>query len=723
MLRPSVRRLLFYLVLLLVTTALALAALLIPFSAHPFSPALEAGQVASEDVLAPAAVVYTSQVLTDLKREEAAQAVAPVYTAPDTSIARQQLERLRSALAFISSVRADAYASPQQKLGDLAALDKVPLSQETASNILVLSDARWQAVQQEAIAVLEQVMRNAVRPDHLEDARSSVPSLVSLSLPEEQAAIVAQLAAPFIVPNSLYSETLTEAARQAARQSVAPIQRAFMSGETVIRYGQVLSAADLEALQMLGVARPQRSWQDLASTFALVLLVLGFMFLYLRRTPVLAQDMRGLAIISGLFLVFLFAARLIVAGRSVIPFIFPFATYSLIVAAMFGAELSLVTSLPLAIMATFGMSNALELTFYFIVTSLFGVLILGKARRVTSFFWAGGAIAISGVLVIVVYRLPLPATDWVEMATLTGAALFNGLAAASLAIVLQFFIAQLLGVATPMQLMELTRPDHPLLQRILHDAPGTYQHSLQVANLAEQAAEQVGADPLLTRVGALYHDAGKAVNPFYFIENQMPGFQNPHDNLDPVSSAKIIIHHVADGLNLAREYHIPHRLMDFIAEHHGTMIARYQFVKAVAAAGGDESRVEQDQFSYPGPRPSSRETAILMLADGSEARVRAERPQDDEALRALIKSVIDNRVAANQLDNTGLTLRDLGVILNSFTATLRGIYHPRLQYPSMEAATGREITVPASKVVGPRVDSEAPLNSSVDAHSAVPREG
>ena len=719
--RRSVRRSLFFALLLLVTATLVLVALLNPLSARPFSPALEDGQVASEDVLAPAAVTYTSHVLTDQKREEAGQAVARVYTAPDTTVARQQLEHLRSALAYISSGRADAYASTQQKLEDLAALDKVPLSQETASNLLALSDARWQAVQQEAIVVLEQVMRSAIRSDHLEEARKGVPSLVSLSLPEEQATIVAQLAASFIVPNSLYSETLTEAARQAARQSVAPVQRAFMPGETVVQRGQVLSAADVEALQMLGLAAPQQRWQDQASAAVLVLLILGFMFLYLRRTPVLAEDTRGLALIAGLFLAFLFVTRLIVAGRSVIPFIFPFATYSLVVAAMFGAELSLVSSLPLAILATYGMSNALDLTFYFIMTSLFGVLILGQARRVTSFFWAGGAIAISGVLVILVYRLPLPGTDWVEIATLTGVALFNGLAAASLAIVLQFFMAQLLGIATPMQLMELTRPDHPLLQRILHDAPGTYQHSLQVANLAEQAAEQVGADPLLTRVGALYHDAGKAVNPFYFIENQVPGFRNPHDDLDPVSSAAIIIRHVAEGLKLARECRLPHRLLDFIGEHHGTMIARYQFVKAVAAASGDESQVDQAQFRYPGPRPSSRETAILMLADGCEARVRAERPKDDDELRNVIKSVIDNRISANQLDDTGLTLHDLAIISNSFTATLRGIYHPRLQYPTMEAATGREITVPANSVTVSSPDSDIPLSTSVDTPSTSTR--
>ena len=283
-------------------------------------------------------------------------------------------------------------------------------------------------------------------------------------------------------------------------------------------------------------------------------------------------------------------------------------------------------------------------------------------------------------------------------------------------------MAQLLGITTPMQLMELTRPDHPLLQRILHDAPGTYQHSLQVANLAEQAAEQVGADPLLTRVGALYHDAGKAVNPFYFIENQVPGFHNPHDDLDPVSSAAIIIRHVAEGLKLAREYRLPHRLLDFIAQHHGTMTARYQYIKAVAAASGDESQCRPGSVPLSwADVPGSRETAILMLADGCEARVRAERPKDDDELRNVIKSVIDNRIASNQLDDTGLTLHDLAIILNSFTATLRGIYHPRIQYPTMEAATGREITVPAGSVAVSRPDSDMPLTSSVDAPSTTTR--
>jgi putative nucleotidyltransferase with HDIG domain len=298
--------------------------------------------------------------------------------------------------------------------------------------------------------------------------------------------------------------------------------------------------------------------------------------------------------------------------------------------------------------------------------------------------------SISGTLVVLGFRLPETTLDWSGIATLTGAVLLNAFASAILTAILQFVLAQFLGLTTALQLVEISRPDHPLLQFILRNAPGTYQHSLQVANLAEQAAERIGADALLTRIGALYHDAGKALEPFYFIENQLPDSPNPHNRLDPVDSSAIIIRHISDGMILAQKYRLPRRIRDFIREHHGTMLARYQYAKAVEAAGGDASLVPQDQFLYPGPRPQSRETAILMLADGSEARVRAERPKDEEAMRVVIKSVIENRLAAGQLDDTDLTLKDLDEIADSFASTLRGIYHPRLEYPQLAK------TIPAS---------------------------
>jgi hypothetical protein len=297
------------------------------------------------------------------------------------------------------------------------------------------------------------------------------------------------------------------------------------------------------------------------------------------------------------------------------------------------------------------------------------------------------AVSAANIVILLAYHLPLASTDLVGMVTLLGAALLNGLLAATLTLILQLFVAQFLGFTTTIQLLELARPDHPLLQFILRTAPGTYQHSLQIANLAEQAAEALGADALLTRVGSLYHDAGKARQPYYFIENQVPGSINPHDELSPLESANAIIRHVSDGLDLANKYRLPKRIQDFIAEHHGTLITRYQYARAIEAVGGDEGKVDVDDFRYPGPRPRSRETALVMLADGSEARTRAERPETEEELNKLVQSVIENRLSKGQLDDTNLTMNNLKTAQASFVSTLRGVYHPRLIYPEIDETT------------------------------------
>jgi putative nucleotidyltransferase with HDIG domain len=260
----------------------------------------------------------------------------------------------------------------------------------------------------------------------------------------------------------------------------------------------------------------------------------------------------------------------------------------------------------------------------------------------------------------------------------------NGLASASIALLLQYPLAQFLGLPTPLQLREISHPDFPLLQMFLLNAPGTYQHSLQVANLAEQAAEKIGADPLLTRVGALFHDIGKVKDPSFFIENQAPGNLNTHVDITPEQAAQKIIQHVLDGVALAHKYRLPNRIDDFILEHHGTMVTRYQYNQALEKAGGDAGQVDAERFRYPGPRPRSRETAILMIADGAEARARAEGAENDEDLRAIVRSVIERIQKENQLDNAPLTMRDLSLVTDSFVATLRGTYHPRIQYPAAE---------------------------------------
>jgi putative nucleotidyltransferase with HDIG domain len=210
------------------------------------------------------------------------------------------------------------------------------------------------------------------------------------------------------------------------------------------------------------------------------------------------------------------------------------------------------------------------------------------------------------------------------------------IASASLALLIQYLASQLLGLTTPLHLLEISRPDHPLLH-ISSNAPGTYNNSLQVSNLAEQAAKAIGADQLVTRVGALFHDCGKAMNASFFIENQLPGKVDSHESMDPAVAAQTIINHVPDGVALANKHHLPPRLIDFIREHHGTSITRYQYCRALEVSQNDHAVIDTSQFQYPGPKPRSRETALLMLADGCEARARAELPKTDEELKDLIK--------------------------------------------------------------------------------------
>ncbi|GAB4580295.1 MAG: HDIG domain-containing protein [Anaerolineales bacterium] len=647
---------------------------------------LHIGTVAPVDLIAPKSIEFESELLTEQAREATARTVSPAYTPTDPSIARKQIADLRAAIAFITVTRADMYASFEQKLEDLALLD-VALERTLAEEILLLTDEQWQAVQTEALLVLQQVMRTTIREGQTEEARRSIPSLVSFALPEDQVPIVTGLASLYVVPNSFYSEELTEQRRQQARDDIAPIKRSFVEGETVVRSGKVLTDVDIEALQQLGLLVGEDHPRNLINATALVVLSMAFILLFLYRRPAFSSDLKQILYTGFFFLIFLYLGRVLILQANAIPYIYPLAGFGLLVGALFGPQPGMFFMLPLSFLITYGMSEALEVTLYYFMSGVFGVLVLDRARRVMAYIWAGAWSGMIGAVVLLIFRLPAPFPDWNMLFLLAGYAVLSGLAAGITALLLLFFSAPLLGKVTIIQLSELSRPDHPLLKFILLTAPGTYQHSLQVANLAEQAAELIGADALLTRIGALYHDAGKALAPQFFIENQAPGAPNPHENIDPYESSGIIIRHVTDGIDLARKHHLPERIIDFIAEHHGTTTTRYQYAKAVQAAGGDAAKVSLDDFRYPGPRPRSRETALVMLADGCEARARAERPKTEAEIRAIIKDVIDKRLASGQFDDTTLTMRDLQTILNTFTNILRAIYHPRIEYPKLEEPT------------------------------------
>lgn len=668
---------------LVCTSILAFLILIQPWSLRQDELLIEVGDVAPQVLSAPADIQYVSEILTEEARETAERAVAPVYKSPDPAIGRTQTNQLITILRQISDIRdiasEDTY---EQKLNDLITLADFPLSSDSASLILTLPPERWDLVYSESIALLGRTMRTAVRTENLDMIRQTLGSSVSYTLSVPETTLVVELVSRLVAANSFYSPELTEQARLAARDTVEPVTQSYLEGQMIVQRGQLVTDVIFEALTEAGLVRPVNPIYEYLGAAAITAICALISILYFRRRQAAIQnDLRGLILLAVLFLLFLFSARVVIPNRTLLPYLLPLPALALFVSALYGVERGMVFSLLISIIVPFNMPESQALLPYYLLTSLCGVLALGQARHVMSYIFAVFAITGAGLCSLTAFRLAATELDWIGIATLLGATVLYAIASTVLVLPLQYILAQFLGVTTPMQLLDISRPDSRLLKYFLQRAPGTYQHSLHVANLAEQAAERIGADALLTRVGALFHDIGKAANPLFFVENQPPTQINAHDDLPPEESALAIIRHVSDGLELAKKYRLPRRLRDFISEHHGTLITRYQYNRALQNAGGDETKVDQDRFRYPGPAPRSKETALLMFADGVEARARADQPSGEGEMRKLVQDVIESRQKYGQLNDTSLTQHDLVGIADSFVSTLQVTYHPRLEYP------------------------------------------
>ncbi|MBN1438397.1 MAG: HD domain-containing protein [Anaerolineales bacterium] len=674
--------------LLVFGAMLAAAAILtLPILPGQQTVSLELGDVAAADVVAPRSVTYVSESLTRQARTQAAAAVAPVYDPPDPLIAREQAEKLQAAITFIANVRSDPYSTFEEKLSDLAQLSQVQLSSETAARILQLNDIDWEQVQQEAKAVLERIMRQPIGPSQLEEIVESIPNYVSLSLPETQIALVSELVRNLVVPNSLYNAEATEALREDASANTEAVTRSFVTGQVVIARGRVVTEADLEAVFMLGLTTEALNLRTTASMAIAAALFTVLLSVFVAQFhPEIARRARLVFLFCLILLAFLATARIMVPDHAVLPFLFPVSALGILIACLFGRGLGILSAMVLSTFAGWLGNNQLEIALFGGLSGLTAVLLVGKGEKPLQFFSAGLAVGMTGSFVVVITRLSEPASDLIGILTLIACSFANGLISSILSLGLLFLIGILFDIPTNLQLLELSRPDHPLLREILLQAPGTYQHSLQVANLAEYAGERIGSNTLLLRVGALYHDAGKALHPDFFVENQAAE-GNPHDLLDPESSARLIIQHARDGLALGRKHRLPTRVRDLIAEHHGTLRTSYQYGLALKAAGGKAQDVDEEKYRYPGPRPQSKEAAILMLADGVEAKYRALMPTAPEDVEKLVRDVLDDRIAQRQFDDTDLTLRDLETIRKAFIDALRGRAHSRLLYPEDEKKT------------------------------------
>ena len=671
-----IRQILFW----LGTTIAVSAALVFSF---PNSYDLGVGDVAPRDIRAPRDTSYVSEIRSKLAQDEAVRQVRPIYVSAGAEVARQQYTRAQVVLAYLRALRADQLGTDDQRYAWMVAVPELhDLPRTVAAVLLSLPEASWNRVQLSFLDLLDQLMRQEdIREDSLEGLRSRIPSLVGLGLAQDEAVAVEVLVTRFVVPNEIYDEAATETAREEARASVGQTFRTLRAGEIFIRQGSVLSDLDVEALEELSLTSQSRDWVDIGEVFLLSALLVLALGLYLWRVDRSVLDAgRAEALVLAILLFFLVLAWILLRSGDLLPYLFPGAAAAMLIAATVGAAPAVgVTlllgavcgwisggSLDLALMVTLGaLAAALTLPRYEQTGSLFGSGLLGGLVQAAVLFITGGDDTFLD-----------PVTSAVRMAVSLGGGLLSG----GLTIGLLFLLAPLFDLVTTFRLTELSRPSHPLLQRMLREAPGSFNHVMVVASMAEQAAQRIGTNALLTRVGAYYHDIGKLLRPYFFTENQQ-GLSNPHDRLDPYSSVDVVSGHIRDGIKLARQYRLPSRVVDFIPEHHGTMRISFFYQKAVEAAGGEASLVDEAQFRYPGPAPQSRETLLVMLADGCEAASRARRPNNPTELAEVVEMVFQQRIRQGQLDQCPITMEELAVVKQTYIDFLRGAYHPRVQYP------------------------------------------
>jgi len=639
---------------------------------------LDEGNVSDSDIRAPREITYASQTLTEEAKDRAAAAVKDIYDPPDARVARQQVTKARQILDYIDSVRQDSYARPEQQRQWIEAIPDLSLPTAIIDQILSLSEENWQAVQAETVSVVDEAMREEIRESQLDQARRRVSALVDLALSEVQAGIVSELATDLIKPNSFYNTKKTEEAKQLARESVKPVSRTIAKGEIILREGDIVTSLDVEALSALGLRQAEIEWQGVASTIIFVLLITIVLVFYLVRFRLECWGRwPRMLLLLFLLVLFILAAKLMVPDQTTRSYLLPTAALSMLLTVLLGPQLAITATVLFSLIVGFMAGGSLELTTYALVGGLIASLSLSRVEKLNAFFWAGVYVALANLAVVLAFRLPKQDYDAVQFLTLAGLSLINGGLSASLTLAGFYLLGTLFDITTSLQLMELARPTHPLLRELLLKAPGTYHHSILVSNMAEEAAGRIGADAMLARVGAYYHDIGKTTRPYFFVDNQVEGV-NVHERLDSHTSAQIIISHVQDGLDLAKKYHLPHKVRDFIAQHHGTSLATYFYRQALESEG---NKVNEEDFRYPGPKPQTKEVAIVMLADSCEAAVRAERPDSLEGIEELVRKVIGSKVLDRQLDECDLTLRDLDEIRSAFVSILQGVFHPRIKYP------------------------------------------
>ena len=658
----------------------------------PTRAEVEVGSVATRDILAPRALEFVSEVQTQQLRAEARAGVGLQYdytSERGETVTLEQLGAMRRALIPVNLAFAET-TPPADRAAALA--DAFPaLSEAARLTLLALEPDRWPLIRGEAERLLEVAQRPEIREPNVAEVRASLPNRVAVGLDQSERNLVAEIVATFVVPNSTYSEELTNAERELRVAEVEDVLVSFQQGQVIVRAGDPITAEHIEQIDEFGLREASPDLARLAGWLLLAILLVGLLMAWLWRFRPEAWHRNNVLVLVGLLLTVSTFALKLTAGRAALPFLLPTAAVGMLLAILLDAGAATVVIAVIAVIAGAAHGNSLELMAYTFLGGFAGIVAVRRGDRLQVFLQAGIAVFVVNAIVVSVFSL-LGTRDLTGVVQLWAASAASAGGAAIAAVGSFAVLGNIFGIMTVFQLLELANPSQPLQRRLLVETPGTYHHSLMVGNLAERAAEAIGADPLLTRVAAYYHDVGKLANPMAFIENQAGG-ENVHDQLEPEVSAQILKQHVADGIDIAYAARLPKALIAYIPQHHGTAMISYFYARAREQAaepfGGLDTAegrkaadaVDVRKFRHAGPKPQSREAALIMLADGVEASVRSLSSRDEPAIRAMVTRIIDERLKDGQFDECDLTLRDVERIREAFVQQLLGMYHQRIAYP------------------------------------------
>ncbi len=674
-----------------IALVVAMTAILgVDFSARNVN--LHVGDLVAADIVAPHPLTFENKILTAQAKAAAADKVPPQYdftTERAITIASAQVNAFGAAVRLLDTAFDPATTEVQRR----AILDRVAsdLSTTAGGTMKRLEPSRWLPIRTEAARVLDSTERTELRDTEVAVTRSRLSEQMAGGLSEAERMLAAELISPLVVPNSSFSEALTqqEKDRQAAAQT--PVMETVLLGEILVRGGTKLTDVDAARLAAFGLDKTVPNVASLAGWFLLSALLVTMLLGWIWRFRLGFWHRNNVLILISLLLLFATFALKVTAGRAALPFVMPLAAIPILLAVLLDAEVATVVTALIAVVAGAVNGPSLEFATYVFLGGLAGVLGVRRGDRLQSFLQAGAVAFMVMALVVAAFSL-LGERDLTGILQLWGASALSAGGAAVAAVGSFAVLGNVFGILTVFQLLELANPSQPLLRRLLIETPGTYHHSLMVGNLAERAAEAIGADALLTRVAAYYHDIGKLANPLGFIENQAGG-DNIHDQLTPEESAQVLKQHVADGIDIAYKGRLPKVLIAFIPQHHGTALMSYFYAKATEEAaapyGGMQTEagrraaeaVDARRFRHAGPKPQTREAALIMLADGVEASVRSLSSRDEAAIRAMVARIIAERMDDRQFDECDLTLRDLDVIEEAFVTQLQGMYHQRVAYP------------------------------------------